>query len=96
MVLQKVNGGRDNVVGIATCYRLDRLKLEPRRGEIFGAFQTGLEAHPLSCTMGTGSFPGLKRLERGADHPPSSSATLRITRSCASVRLLCLPRHVMG
>jgi len=22
--------------------------------------QTGLEAHPASCTMGTGSFPGVR------------------------------------
>jgi len=92
----KMNDGRHSVVGIAIRYRLDRLELEPRRGEIFGAFQTGLEAHPVSCTMGTGSFPGLKRLERGADHPPSSCATLQMTRSYATVRLLCLPRHVMG
>ena len=25
-----------------------------------------------SCTMGTGSFPGVKRPRRGADHPPPS------------------------
>ena len=33
--------------------------------------QTGPGAHPVSCTMGTGSFPGVKRSERGADHPPN-------------------------
>jgi hypothetical protein len=26
--------------------------------------------HPASCTMGSGSFPGVKRAERGADHSP--------------------------
>ena len=31
-------------------------------------------AHPASCTMGTGSFPGVKRPGRGVDHPPPSSA----------------------
>jgi hypothetical protein len=38
--------------------------------------QTGSGAHPASCTMGTeGPFPGGKaRLERDADHSPSSSA----------------------
>jgi hypothetical protein len=36
--------------------------------------QTGSEAHPASCTMGTGSFPGASRPGRGADHPPQSSA----------------------
>jgi hypothetical protein len=38
--------------------------------------QTGSEAHPASCTMGTGSpFPGGKaRPGRDADHSPPSSA----------------------
>jgi hypothetical protein len=37
--------------------------------------QTGSEAHPASCTMGTGGhFPGAKaRPERDADHSPPSS-----------------------
>ena len=30
-------------------------------------------AHPTSCTMGTWSFPGIKRPGRGVDHPPPSS-----------------------
>ena len=34
--------------------------------------QTGPGAYPASCTMGTGSFPGVKRPGRGADHPPPS------------------------
>ena len=34
--------------------------------------QTGPGVHPASCTMGTGSFPGVKRPGRGADHPPPS------------------------
>jgi hypothetical protein len=36
--------------------------------------QTGPGANPASCTMGTGSFPGVKRPGRGVDHPPQSSA----------------------
>jgi hypothetical protein len=36
--------------------------------------QTGPGAHPASCTMGTGSFLGVKRPTRGADHPPPFSA----------------------
>jgi len=36
--------------------------------------QTGPRAHPASCTMVTGSFPGVKRPGRDVDHPPSSSA----------------------
>ena len=34
--------------------------------------QTGPGAYPASCTMGTGSFPGVKRPVRGADHQPPS------------------------
>ena len=32
--------------------------------------QTGPGAHPASYKMSTGSFPGVKRPGRGADHPP--------------------------
>ena len=39
--------------------------------------QTGPVAHPASCTMGTGSFPGVKRPGRGVDHPPPSSTKVR-------------------
>ena len=31
--------------------------------------QTGAGAYPASCTMGTGSSPGVKRPGCGADHP---------------------------
>jgi hypothetical protein len=43
----------------------------------FAHVQTGPEAHPASCTMGTGSFPGVKRSGRGADHSPPSSAEVK-------------------
>jgi hypothetical protein len=39
--------------------------------------QTGPGAYPASCTMGTGSFPGVKRPGRGVDHPPPSSAEVK-------------------
>ena len=39
--------------------------------------QTGPGAHPGSCTMGTGSFPGVKRPERDADPSPPSSAVVK-------------------
>jgi hypothetical protein len=42
--------------------------------QFFAHVQAGPGAHPASCTMGTGSFPGVKRQWRGADHPPPSSA----------------------
>jgi len=37
-------------------------------------FQTGPGTYPASYTMGTGSFPRVKRLGRGVDHPPPYSA----------------------
>jgi hypothetical protein len=41
--------------------------------------QTGSEAHPASCTMGTGGpFPeGKARPGRDADHSPPSSAEVK-------------------
>ena len=39
--------------------------------------QTGPRTHPASCTMGTGSFPGVKRPERGVDHPPHLAPRFR-------------------
>jgi hypothetical protein len=40
----------------------------------FAHVQTGPGAHPASCTMGTGSFPGVKQPGGGSDHPPPPSA----------------------
>jgi len=63
--------GRDGVVGIATRYGLDGPGIESRWGaRFFAPFQTGPDAHPASCAVGTGSFPGVKRPGRGVDHPP--------------------------
>jgi hypothetical protein len=58
--------GRDSSVGIPTRYGLDG---ESRWGRDFP--QPG--AHPASYTMGTGSFPGVKRPGRRVDQPPSSA-----------------------
>ena len=50
-----------SVVGIATDYGLDGPVIVSRWGARFSApVQTGPGAHPASCTMGTGSFPGAK------------------------------------
>jgi len=52
-------GGPGNVVDIATGCGLDGPGIESRQG--FSApVQTGPGAHPAFCTMGTGSFPGVK------------------------------------
>ena len=66
---------RDSSVDIATDLRAgwseDRIPVGAR----FSApDQTDTEAHPASHTMGTGSFPGIKRTGCGVDHPPASSA----------------------
>ena len=67
-------GSRDSSVGIATRCGLDGPGIESRWGARLSVpVQTGPGAHPASCTMGTGSFPGVKRPGRGADHPPPSS-----------------------
>ena len=39
--------------------------------------KTGPGAHPASCTIGTGSFLGLKQPGCGVDHPPPSSAKVK-------------------
>ena len=69
--------GRDSSVGIATRYGLDGPWIESRCGggaRFSAPVQTGPGAHPASCTMGTGSFLGVKRQGRGVEHPPTSSA----------------------
>ena len=47
-------------VGIATELRAARSGDRIPVGRDFPPVQTGSEAHPASCTMGTGSFPGVK------------------------------------
>jgi hypothetical protein len=65
-------GGRDSSVGIATCYGLDGPRIESRWGAIFSApVQTGCGVDPASYSMGTESYPGLKRPGRGVYPPPS-------------------------
>jgi hypothetical protein len=70
--------GQGSSVGIATGYGLDGPGIEYRWGaRFFAHVQTGPEAHPASCTMGTGSFPGVKRPGSGAHHPSPSSAEVK-------------------
>ena len=59
--VQTVKCGPGRVVGIATGYGLDGLGIEFRWGRDFPHLsRPALGAHPASCTMGTGSFPGVK------------------------------------
>ena len=70
--------GRDSSVGIATRYGLDGPGIESRWGASFPApVLTGPGVHPASYAMSTRSFQGLKRQERGADHPPPSTADVK-------------------
>jgi len=56
-------------VGTATRYGLDGPGIESRWGRDF--------PHPASYTMGTGSFPRVKRPGRGVDHPPHQAPRLK-------------------
>jgi len=53
--------GLGSSVGIATGYGLNGPGIEsPWGARFFAPVQTGPEAHPASCTIDTGSFPGGK------------------------------------
>ena len=69
----------------------------PGGGVRFSApFQTGPEAHPTSYTMGTGSVPGVKRPERGVDHPPQSSAEAKESRAIPLLILRACVAYTKG
>jgi hypothetical protein len=70
--------GRDSSVGIKTRYGLDGPGIESRWEEGFSApVQTGPGAHQASYTMGTGSFPGVKRPGRSVDQPTHLAPRLK-------------------
>jgi hypothetical protein len=49
----------------------------PARVRFSAPVQPGSGAHPASYTMGTGSFPGVKRPGRGVDHQPHLASRLK-------------------
>jgi len=70
---------RDVSVGITTRYGLDGPGIESRWEARYSAsVQTGPRAHPASCTMGSGSFPGVKRSGRVVDTPSSAEVKERL------------------
>jgi hypothetical protein len=77
LVLYSDKYGPGSSVGIATDYGLEGPGIESKKipvgGDIFCTRSDRPWGHPASCTMGTGSFPGVKRPGRGADYPPPSS-----------------------
>jgi len=69
---------RDSSVGIATRYGLDGPGFESRLERDFSIpVNTGPGVRPASYTMGTGSFPGVKRPGRGVGHQPTFSAEVK-------------------
>ena len=91
---------RDGAVGIATRYGLDgtgdRIPLRGVEARFSAPVQTGPEAHPASCTTGTWSFLGVKRLGGGFDHPPHLTPRLKKEYSYTSTPLLCLRGLLYG
>jgi hypothetical protein len=65
------------VHGITTRYELDGPGIESLWGGDFSVpVQTCPEVHIAFCTMGTWSFPGVKRPGRGPDHPSSAEVVM--------------------
>jgi hypothetical protein len=66
-------------VGIATRYGLDGPRIESRWGRDFPQpYRQALgPPTPAFYTVGTGSFPGVKRTGSGVDHPHPPSAEVQ-------------------
>ena len=70
--------GWDSSVGIVTHYGLDGPGIKSQWGARFSTpIQTGPGAHPTSYAVGTGSFPGVKKLGHGLDHLPHLALRLK-------------------
>jgi hypothetical protein len=79
-LFQQLHGTRgwDSAVGIVTRFGLDGPGIESRWwARFFAPVQTSPGAHPAFYTKGTGSFPQVKRLGHGVDHPPTASAKVK-------------------
>ena len=69
-LILRIYRDRDSSVGIADSLQAGRSQDRiPVVARFSAPIQTGPGAHPASYTMGTGSFPGVKRPGRGVDHP---------------------------
>jgi hypothetical protein len=76
-----------------------KLKKKNPGGARFSApIQTGSWAHPASCTMGTGSFPGVKAAGTWCrlHPPPPSSAEVKKELSYTSIHPMGPPGPVTG
>ena len=66
------------LLGVCVC--VEHVAVLPGGGEgarLSAPIQTRSGAHPSSCTMYTGSFPGIKRPGRGFDHIPHRAPKLK-------------------
>ena len=84
------NRGWDSSVGKATRYGLDGLGIEARWGLDIPHLSIPADAHPASYTLGTGSFPGVKRPGRGVNHPPHLAPRLKNIYSTSGLSWLVL------
>ena len=73
--------GRDSSVGIARYSDSLRAGRSGARSPVKGSYsapvQTGPGAHPISYSVGAGSFPGVKRPGRGVDRPTHLAPKLK-------------------
>ena len=70
--------GLDSSVSKTARYGLDGLVIESRWGrDVPNPSRLAMRPTKSSYTMGTGSFPGVKRTGRGVDHPPPSRAEVK-------------------
>jgi hypothetical protein len=68
----------------------------PNGKRFFAPIQTGSGAHPASCTMGTGFFPGVKAAEAWCWPHTPSSAEVKKELSCTSTHRMGPPGPVTG
>jgi len=84
-------GCRDSSFGIATRYGLDRVPVGVRF-----SVPSRPDLRHTPNLLYNGTFLGVKRPERGADHPPPTRVWLRMGWRYTSAFPLCLSRHMMG
>ena len=73
------------------CYGLDGRGIESGwRAKFSVPVQTRPGVHSASYTLGTESYPGVKRPERGVNHPPLSRAEVKERVKLYAHFLLCL------
>jgi hypothetical protein len=69
--------GRDSSVGMALATGSTVRGSNPGEAKFSAILRTAPGAHPASCTIGTGVFPGIKRPGRDVEHPAPSSAEVK-------------------